>query len=433
MKVINHPTADERARLLFRPAIQRRKIEEEVRRIISRVRTGGNNEIFALGRELDGVDLSQLEVTKDEFDSAERTVPEALKNAIALAQANIAKFHGAEDRSGYRVEVMPGVVCWKRWLPIERVGLYIPSGTAPLFSTVLMLAIPAQLAGCREIVLCSPPDVNGNLHPAIVHAASTTGVTRLFKIGGAQAIAAMAFGTESIPKVDKIFGPGNQFVTEAKLQVLGSRVAIDMPAGPSEVAVLADNSAIPQFVAADLISQAEHGPDSQVMLVSTSTELIENVLAEVKTQIRSLPRREIAAQALKNSFVVAVGTLDEGLDLLNEYAPEHLILACGKADEYAEKVRNAGSVFLGNYSCESAGDYAAGTNHTLPTNGAARAYSGLSVLSFMRSVTFQSLSADGIRSLGPAIQIMAEAEGLDAHKKAVSIRLQKLFGGRGDL
>ncbi len=424
MRVINYPNADQRAALLKRPVFERGQIQGDVSVIINCVKSGGDRSLVELTRELDGVKLDRLEVTNEEFEFANDSVPQDLKDAIAVASRNIEKFHDAEDRTGYRVEVMPGVSCWKKWLPIERVGIYVPAGSAPLFSTVLMLAIPARLAGCSEIVLCSPPGRDGSIDATTLFAAGSCGITRAFKIGGAQAVAAMAFGTESVPRVDKIFGPGNQFVTEAKMQVMGTGVAIDMPAGPSEVAVLADDTAIPAFVAADLLSQAEHGPDSQVLLVSTSGDVVEKTLSELEKQLNVLPRREFARRSLANSSAIIVSTLEDGIEFLNEYAPEHLILACRRTDELAEKVRNAGSVFLGNFSCESAGDYAAGTNHTLPTNGAARGYSGLSVLSFMKSVTFQRLTNKGIRSLGPVIETMAAAEGLEAHKYAVSVRLQ---------
>lgn len=422
MKIIRYPTEAERAEILRRPAIDTHSLYETVSRIIERVRSKGDVALRRYAHEFDGVEFEDFAVSELELDDTERSVSKELKDAIAIAKANIEKFHAAEKPEPYRVETTPGVTCWKKWLPIERVGIYIPAGSAPLFSTVLMLAIPARLAGCREIVMCSPPQPDGKVNAATLYAAKVCGISKVFKIGGAQAIAALGCGTETVPQVYKIFGPGNQYVTEAKLQVMRMGVAIDMPAGPSEVAVFADETAVPSFVAADLLSQAEHGADSQVILVSTSIDLITESLSEIERQVSKLPRKEIAQKALANSTAVLVASVQDGLDLLNEYAPEHLIIACEKTEQLAEKITNAGSVFLGNFSCESAGDYASGTNHTLPTNGSARAFSGVSVLSFMKSITYQSLTKDGIAKLGPTIEALATAEGLDAHRAAVSIR-----------
>ena len=428
MKVIEYPLREDWTNILRRPVLDTRQLGTTIAAILEDVRSNGDAALREYSCRFDGVELEEMAVTEDEFLTAEAAVSEELKQAIAVARANIEKFHEIEQARPRIVETSPGVRCWTRQLPIEKVGLYVPAGSAPLFSTVLMLAIPAILAGCSEIVLCSPPGRDGRLNAATLYAARVCGVTRVYKIGGAQAIAAMAFGTESVPRVYKIFGPGNQYVTEAKLQVLREGVAIDMPAGPSEVAVLADDTSVPAFVAADLLSQAEHGPDSQVILVTDSREMIDDVLGEVTRQIETLPRRDIASTALQNSKTILVGSIAEGMDLLNEYAPEHLILAVRDAMEIAETVVNAGSVFIGNYSCESAGDYASGTNHTLPTNGAARAFSGVSTASFMKTVTYQRISEEGIRSLGPVIETMAAAEGLEAHMNAVSIRREYLGG-----
>ena len=422
MKVIEYPPRDSWDEIVKRPAIDRRQLSGAVGAILADVEQNGDASLRKYGREFDGVDLETFLVTEDEYREAEAQVPDELKTAIGIAKENIERFHAVDVSSPSPIETFPGVTCWKRSLPIEKVGLYVPAGSAPLFSTVLMLAIPASLAGCREIVMCSPTDASGKINAATLYAARLCGVTGVFKIGGAQAIAAMAFGTETVPQVFKIFGPGNQYVTEAKMQVLQTGVAIDMPAGPSEVAVLADATCIPAFVAADLLSQAEHGPDSQVVLVTDSEGVVVEVLREVERQIVLLPRKDIALAALENSKAILVDSVHTGLDLLNEYAPEHLILAVADSDAIANQVTNAGSVFIGNYSCESAGDYASGTNHTLPTNGAARAYSGVSVDSFMKTITYQKVSRDGLRGLAPVIETMAVAEGLDAHKNAVSIR-----------
>lgn len=428
MKVFKYPERGSWSQLMKRPVIDHRKLSGAVEAIVSDVQQNGDRALRNYSRQFDGIELDDFRVGENEFLNAEAHVSQELKNALNVAKANIEKFHTRGVTSSRVIETSPGVTCWKRELPIEKVGLYVPAGSAPLFSTVLMLAIPATLAGCREIVMCSPPDADGNINAATLYAARLCGVTSVFKIGGAQAIAAMAFGTETVPQVYKIFGPGNQYVTEAKLQVMRTGVAIDMPAGPSEVAVLADETCVASFVAADLLSQAEHGPDSQVLLVTNSDAVITEVLSELERQIDALPRKEIARAALANSKAILVDSISTGLDLLNEYAAEHLILAVADADAIAEQVKNAGSVFIGNFSCESAGDYASGTNHTLPTNGAARAYSGVSVESFMKTITYQKVSRHGIASLGPVIETMAAAEGLEAHKNAVSIRREYIGG-----
>lgn len=428
MKLIKNPSREEWPAILKRPVMDTRELSSAVASIIEEVRMNGDSALRKYSLEFDKVELENLLVPDDEFVEAEAAVPKELKDALAVAKANIEKFHALSQDSPQIIETTLGVECWKRSVPIEKVGLYVPAGSAPLFSTVLMLAIPAKLAGCREIVLCSPPGQDGRVNAATLYAADLCGVTSVYKIGGAQAVAAMAFGTETVPQVYKIFGPGNQYVTEAKLQVLREGVAIDMPAGPSEVAVLADESSVPAFVAADLLSQAEHGPDSQVILVSDSQSVIDGVLDELARQVEQLPRRDTAKAALENSKAILVSSITEGVDLLNEYAAEHLILAVGDAGKIAETVTNAGSVFIGNYSCESAGDYASGTNHTLPTNGAARAFSGVSTASFMKTITYQRLSEDGIRGLGPVVETMAAAEGLEAHRNAVAIRREYIGG-----
>ena len=428
MKVIKYPSRGSWGDLLKRPVMDTRSLADTVSSIIEDVKQNGDAALRTYSSKLDKVGLDDFLVSGDEYLEAEALVPQDLKDAMSVAKANIERFHRIDNSECGVIETMPGVFCWKKALPIEKVGIYVPAGSAPLFSTVLMLAIPATLAGCREIVMCSPPDANGKVNAATLYAARLCGVTNVYKVGGAQAIGAMAFGTETVPKVYKIFGPGNQYVTEAKLQVFRSGVAIDMPAGPSEVAVLADDTCVPSFVAADLLSQAEHGPDSQVILVATSETVIDEVLAEIEIQVGSLPRRKTALAALENSKAILIGTIDAGIELLNDYAPEHLIIAAENAEQISERITNAGSIFIGNYSCESAGDYASGTNHTLPTNGAARAYSGVSVASFMKTVTYQKLNEDGIRNLGPVIEAMAAAEGLDAHRRASAIRREYVGG-----
>ena len=432
MKIVRYPEKDKLGEILQRPTLDVKFLERTVANILADVRDNGDAALRHCARHFDKVELDDFLVTGDEFLEADALVSQGIKDAINVAKENIEKFHAVADEKPDVIETTPGVFCWKKSVPIEKVGLYVPAGSAPLFSTVLMLAIPAKLAGCREIVVASPPNLDGKIDPVTLYAAKLCGATKVFKVGGAQAIGAMAYGTETVPRVYKIFGPGNQFVTEAKLQVLRSGVAIDMPAGPSEVAVLANETCVPSFVAADLLSQAEHGPDSQVVLVSTSEVVIDETLAEVNRQIELLPRKTIAAAAIRNSTAILVNTIDEGVDILNDYAPEHLIIATSDADAVAEKIVNAGSVFIGNYSCESAGDYASGTNHTLPTGGAARAYSGVSVASFTKKITFQRLTADGVRNLGPTIETMAAAEGLDAHKNAVAIRREWIGGGDDD-
>ena len=429
MQIIKYPSKETWAAMLKRPTIDTVFLERTVANILKDVREHGDSALRHCARHFDKVEMEGFLVTEDEFLEAESLVSQELKNAIAVAKANIEKFHAVGKRERDVIETTPGVFCWKKNVAIGKVGLYVPAGSAPLFSTVLMLVIPAKIAGCREIVVTSPPNTEGKINPTTLYTAWLCGATKVFKIGGAQAIGALAYGTETVPSVYKIFGPGNQFVTEAKLQVLRSGVAIDMPAGPSEVAVLADKSCVPAFVAADLLSQAEHGPDSQVVLVSPSETVINETLAEVDRQIESLSRQPTVAAAIKNSKAILVQTLEDGVELLNAYASEHLIIASENADEIAEAIVNAGSVFIGNYSCESAGDYASGTNHTLPTGGAARAYSGVSVASFTKSITFQRLTAKGIQNLGPTIETMAAAEGLDAHKNAVAIRREWSGGG----
>lgn len=400
------------------------ELEGAVKSILQKVRQEGDSALFEFAERFDRVKLESLSLSTNSFDSP--SISEELKKAIQLAKSNIEKFHSSQKEDVKVIETQPGVRCWRKSLPIEKVGLYIPGGSAPLFSTLLMLGIPAKLAGCKEIVVCTPANKEGKVHPAILYTALLIGIDKVYLAGGAQAVAAMAYGTDSIPKVDKIFGPGNQYVTMAKQLVQQEGVAIDMPAGPSEVLVIADETSIPAFVAADLLSQAEHGPDSQVVLVSDSISAIKAIQQEVEKQLQELPRRDIATQALDKSFAVLVNDLSEAIDFSNVYAPEHLILATEKANELADKVSNAGSVFMGNWSCESAGDYASGTNHTLPTNDYARSYSGVSLDSFVRKVTFQQLDEKGIQNIGPAIEHMAEAEGLDAHKNAVTVRLDYL-------
>lgn len=409
-----------------RPALNTENLFDTVRGIIDRVRAEGDEAVIAYEAAFDKALLKSLAVSEEEMREGAARVSDELKEAITLAKGNIERFHAAQRFETKRVETMPGVTCWQKAVGIERVGLYIPGGTAPLFSTVLMLAVPAKIAGCKEIVLCTPPDKEGKIHPAILFAAQLAGVNKIFKAGGVQAIAAMAYGTESVPKVYKIFGPGNQYVTAAKQLVSLRDVAIDMPAGPSEVEVLADDTANPVFVAADLLSQAEHGVDSQAVLITTSETLLGKVTEEVERQLAELPRREIAEKSLANSKLILVKDMDEALELTNEYAPEHLIVETADYAKVAERVVNAGSVFLGSLSPESAGDYASGTNHTLPTNGYAKAYSGVSLDSFIRKITFQEITPQGMAAIGPAIEVMAANEQLDAHKNAVTVRLKAI-------
>lgn len=425
MILITNPDKNQWANLLKRPTLDTESLFDTVKAIIERVKTEGDRAVLDYEAQFDKVSLSSLSVSAQEMDEAETLVSDELKAAIRLSAQNIETFHAAQRFNGAKVETQPGVTCWQKAVAIEKVGLYIPGGTAPLFSTVLMLALPARIAGCREIVLCTPPARDGKVHPAVLYAARVAGVSRIFKAGGVQAIAAMAYGTESVPKVYKIFGPGNQYVTAAKQLVSLRDVAIDMPAGPSEVEVLADESANPTFVAADLLSQAEHGVDSQALLITTSATLQQAVKAEVERQLALLPRKEIAERSLANSKLIVVSCMDEALEMTNQYAPEHLIIETTNPEEEAARVVNAGSVFLGSYSPESAGDYASGTNHTLPTNGYAKAYSGVSLDSFIRKITFQQLTREGIQRIGPAIEIMAANEHLDAHKQAVTVRIKQ--------
>lgn len=428
MKIVKNPDKSEWKELLERPASGiMAQIKDRVETVVENVRKGKDAQLLIYEQSFDKAYLKTLDVSQAELDEAASFVPAQLRDAIDRAAVNIRKFHESQLPSIKKVETTPGVTCWQKAVPITKVGLYIPGGTAPLFSTVLMLAIPARTAGCQEIVLCTPPNQEGNVNPAILYAAQVAGVNRIFKLGGAQAIAAMAYGTESVPKVSKIFGPGNPYVTTAKQIVSLKDVAIDMPAGPSEVEVIADAQANPAFVAADLLSQAEHGRDSQVILLTTSAELIDKVQAEVDRQLALLPRNEIARVSLINSRMILLKNDDEIIEMTNEYAPEHLIIQTKNASELAERVVNAGSVFIGPWSPESAGDYASGTNHTLPTSGYAKAYSGVNIDSFMRKITFQELTKEGLRSLGPVIETMAAGEYLDAHKNAVSIRLADII------
>lgn len=426
MQKIYYPKKSAWDALLKRPALRTEELFGSVQTLIDEVKRGGDAAVLALEERFDKVKLPQLEVTEEERVEAEAAVCTQLKEAIDLAAHNIEAFHAAQRYEGKRVQTQPGVTCWQQAVPIEKVGLYIPGGTAPLFSTVLMLALPARIAGCSEVVLCTPPGRDGRVHPAVLYAARVAGVKRIFKVGGVQAIAAMAYGTESIPKVYKIFGPGNQYVTAAKQLVSLRDVAIDMPAGPSEVEVLADDSANPVFVAADLLSQAEHGADSQAMLITTSATLADAVEQEVERQLSELPRREIAERALQWSKLIVVSSMEEAMEMTNAYAPEHLIIEATNYLELASQVRHAGSVFLGSLTPESAGDYASGTNHTLPTNGYARAYSGVCLDSYVRKMTFQEILPEGLRRIGPAIEVMAAGEQLDAHRLAVTRRLATL-------
>lgn len=425
MQIIQYPSKDSLQEIVRRPALDTAALERTVSSVLADVKENGDAAVRKYSLQFDKAVTDILSVSEGEMTEAAGKLGEDLKAAIQQAKSNIEKFHLAQKENGQVIETMPGVRCWRKAVGIEKVGLYIPGGTAPLFSTILMLGIPAKLAGCREIVLCTPPAADGSIHPAILYAAQQTGITKVFRIGGVQAIAAMAYGTESVPKVYKIFGPGNQYVTCAKQLVNREGTAIDMPAGPSEVAVLADESCVPAFVAADLLSQAEHGVDSQVLLVSTDREVIAATQREIEKQLADLPRKNIAEQSLANSRAVLVSNLGEAIALINEYAPEHLILSCKEDEQVAEKIVNAGSVFLGNYSPESAGDYASGTNHTLPTNGYAKAYSGVSLDSFTRKITYQKLSQEGLNGIAATIEQMAGAEGLHAHKNAVSIRLDR--------
>ena len=432
MILISNPDKSQWQEILKRPVMNTENLFDTVRSVIDRVKEEGDRAVLDYEEKFDKVVLASLAVSEEEQQEAENLVSEDLKAAIRLAKQNIETFHAAQRFEGKKVQTQPGVTCWQKAVAIEKVGLYIPGGTAPLFSTVLMLAVPARIAGCKEIVLCTPPGCDGKVHPAVLFAAKVAGVNRIFKAGGIQAIAAMAYGTESVPKVYKIFGPGNQYVTAAKQLVSLRDVAIDMPAGPSEVEVLADETANPIFVAADLLSQAEHGVDSQAILITTSVELQQAVKVEVERQLALLPRKEIAEKSLANSKLIVVDSMTEAIVLTNAYAPEHLIIETEDYLSVAERIVNAGSVFLGSLTPESAGDYASGTNHTLPTNGYAKAYSGVSLDSFIRKITFQEIKPEGLNIIGPAIELMAANEQLDAHKNAVSVRLGQLENGNGN-
>ena len=423
MNIIRYPERSEWQKIVERPHLDVSELNQTVAGVLADVRTRGDEAVKGYELKFDHVDLTSLEVSEAEMVEAEALVSDDLKASLELAHHNIKVFHESQRFRSRKVETQPGVTCWQKSVPIEKVGLYIPGGTAPLFSTVLMLATPAKIAGCREIVLCTPPDRQGKVNPAILVAARIAGVSKIFKAGGVQAIGAMAYGTESVPKVYKIFGPGNQYVMAAKQQVSLHDVAIDMPAGPSEVCVIADDTANVEFVSADLLSQAEHGIDSQVFLISTSYRVIEEVQKEVGHQLKALPRKEIAQKALENSVFVLVGDIQEAIDLSNTYAPEHLVIQTKDYEHVAAKVINAGSVFLGPYACESAGDYASGTNHTLPTHGYATAYNGVNLDSYCRKITFQHLTEEGVRHIGPAVELMAEAEQLQAHKNAMTVRI----------
>lgn len=426
MEIIKYPTSGEWNKLIKRPALDVSSLFGTVQKVLDEVRTQGDEAVKKYGEQFDKVKISDLLVSETEINEAETLVDAELKQAILIAKNNIEKFHEAQKFNGNRIETTTGVTCWQKAVAIEKVGLYIPGGSAPLFSTVLMLAIPAKIAGCKEIVLCSPPNKVGKLHPAILYAAKIAGVSIIIKAGGIQAIAAMAYGTESVPKVYKIFGPGNQYVTAAKQLVSLKEVAIDMPAGPSEVEVIADKNANPEFIAADFLSQAEHGPDSQAILVTTSEEIVELVVKAVQEQLEKLPRKEITKKALLHSRIIVLKDDTEVIRFTNQYAPEHLIIQTNNYDFIADQITNAGSVFMGAYTPESAGDYASGTNHTLPTNGYARSYSGVNLDSFIKKITFQEITKEGIRNLGNTIEVMAAGEQLDAHRNAVTIRLSSL-------
>ncbi|MEP6682737.1 MAG: histidinol dehydrogenase [Parafilimonas sp.] len=423
MEVVKYPDKKNWPQLLQRPTQDFTSIKNTVQSILDDVKRNGDEAIKNYTKQFDKIELSDFLVSGEEWQGAE-TIGDNLKNAINVSIKNVRTFHEAQNQPIQKIETMPGVVCWRKSVAIEKIGLYIPGGTAPLFSTLIMLAVPAMLAGCKEIIVCTPPQKDGHIHPAILYTAKQIGVNKIFKVGGAQAIAAMAYGTDSINKVYKIFGPGNQFITYAKMLVNAEGIAIDMPAGPSEVAVLADANADADFIAADLLSQAEHGKDSQVLLVTNNEAVINQTIKNIELQLKNLPRKEIAIAALQNSKAILVKDIDEAIELINEYAPEHLIVACDNVELIAERITNAGSVFLGNYSPESVGDYASGTNHTLPTNGFAKAYSGVSLDSFYKEITFQQLTKQGLENISNAVTAMAEAEGLQAHANAVSIRLK---------
>lgn len=426
MKTYINPSKNTWSEILKRPLFDVSELYSKVQSILSEIKKDGDTALRKFTLQFDGFQLNDIRVTKDEINAAEKIIDSELKEAISLALNNIKKFHSAQKTEINKIETISGVSCWQKAVGIEKVGLYIPGGTAPLFSTVLMLAVPAKIAGCNKIVLCSPPDKNGNIHPAILYAAKIAGVTEIYKLGGVQAVGAMAYGTETVPKTYKIFGPGNQFVMAAKQLVSMNDVSIDMPAGPSEVLVVADETSNPAFVASDLLSQAEHGVDSQVVLVANNKSIIEKSIAEIKIQLESLPRKETALKALENSIFIVIEKKSEQIELINEYAPEHLILSTKNHIEISEKIINAGSVFLGEFTPESAGDYASGTNHTLPTNGWARSYSGVNLDSFTKKITFQKITKEGIKNIGLAIEKMAAAEQLEAHKNAVTLRLKEI-------
>lgn len=426
MKILINPESDTWTKELARPVQKTKQINKIVKPILRKVKRNGDKALFKFALEYDHVQLESLLVSENEINTSSEKLSVELKEAIEVAKTNIERFHRAQISEDLVEEVMPGVVCMRKSMPIQKVGLYIPGGTAPLFSTVLMLGVPAMIAGCKEIVLCTPPDRHGEIHPAILYTANLIGISKIVKVGGAQAVAAMTFGTETVPKVDKIFGPGNQYVTAAKQMATNYGVAIDMPAGPSEVLVFADKTAIPAFVAADLLSQAEHGVDSQVVLVTDSEKFAKKVIKEIDSQLEELPRKDIATKALKNSRAVVMENQSEALELINEYAPEHLIISVENEDEVVDSIYNAGSIFIGNFTPESAGDYASGTNHTLPTYGYARNYSGVSLDSFIKKMTYQKITEEGLKNLGPTIEVMASSELLEAHKNAVTIRLNYL-------
>ncbi len=433
MTLYQNPDAKQWTALCERPQLELGFLESSVRNIMNRVRNSGDHALREVTAQFDKVTVEKLRVDSAEIQAAKTTLDTSLKDAIKTAAQNIEVFHASQRRETVKVDTMKGVTCWRKGVGIEKVGIYIPGGTAPLFSTVLMLGIPARLAGCKEIVLCTPPSKDGKINPAILYAADLVGVTSIFKVGGAQAIAAMAYGTETIPQVYKIFGPGNQYVTKAKQLVLEEGVAIDMPAGPSEVLVMADETANPAFVAADLLSQAEHGEDSQVILVVLDEQLIEKVKKEIGEQLNQLPRKETAEKALAHSRILSFKDTDTAIAFVNEYAPEHLIINTRNFDAIAARITNAGSVFLGNFSPEAIGDYASGTNHTLPTNGYAKAYAGVSLESFMKYITFQQVTAEGLSQLGPVVEKMAEAEQLEGHRQAIAVRLKEIKGAKKDV
>ncbi len=424
MQVIKYPVKEHWSKILLRPQQDFADIKEKVQSIINDVKATGDEALKKYTKQFDGIELNDFKVQDDEWKAAE-AIDEKLKAAIRTAIKNVNTFHQSQKEDVKKIETMPGITCWRKSVAIEKVGLYIPGGTAPLFSTLIMLAAPAKIAGCKEIIVCTPPQKDGTIHPAILFVAKENGINTINKIGGVQAIAAMAYGTKSMSKVYKIFGPGNRFITYAKMLIASEGIAIDMPAGPSEVAIIADETCNAEFVAADLLSQCEHGKDSQVLLISNNEKVIEEINLCLKKQLIDLPRKEIAEQSLKNSKAILVKTLNEAIELINEYAPEHLIIACNEAVELSEKIINAGSVFIGNYSPEAVGDYASGTNHTLPTNGFAKAYSGVSLDSFYKKITFQQLTKDGLNNIAETVELMASAEGLQAHANAITIRRNK--------